>query len=397
MSVDQKTQAEATVRQLHEAARPPAPPARLRRRHAGLLASFALIVLLPLAVVAAYLARVAAPQYESTLAFSVRQEEAPAPAALFGAFTGLGTPGAADADILYAFLESQDLVARIDAALGLREIYAAHGGADPVFAFDSQGTIEDLTDHWRRMTKIAYDPGTGLIELRVWAFDPDDAQAVAGAVLAESTALINSLSDAARADATRHAETDLALASAALAGARQRLTEYRARTQIVDPGADIQGRMGLLAELQARLADEMIRVDLLELRTRPDDPRLNEGRQVTQVIEDRIAAERRRLGAGGGAVTGRDYATALAEYSRLAVDLEIAEEAYATARAALDLGRAEARRQSRYLAAHIRPTRAERATAPDAAIILGGAAFFLTLGWAVMALVFYSLRDRRRA
>ena len=154
--------------------------------------------------------------------------------------------------------------------------------------------------------------------------------------------------------------------------------------------------MGLLAELQARLADELIRVDLLELRTRSDDPRLNEGRQVTDAIEARIAAERRRLGAGELQVTGVDYATTLAEFSRLAVDLEIAEETYASARAERDLARAEARRQRRYLAAHVQPTRAERATAPDRILIVAVAAFFLFLGWALGALVYYSLRDRRR-
>ena len=127
----------------------------------------------------------------------------------------------------------------------------------------------------------------------------------------------------------RYAEADLADAVAALTEARERLTTFRATTQIVDPGADLQGRMGLIAELQARLADELIRVDLLELRTGADDPRLNEGRQVTRAIEARIAAERRRLGGRGGRrSTNRDYARTLQEFSRLSVDVEIAEEAY---------------------------------------------------------------------
>ncbi len=375
---------------------PAAPPARPKRRHWGLLASFLVLVASPLGAVAGYLWGAAEDQYESTLAFSVRQEEAPAPTALFGAFAGISPSTASDTDVLYAYLDSQDLVARIDAALDLRAIYSRPRLRDPVFAFDPSGTIEDLTRHWRWMTLVAYDPGTGLIELTVRAFDAAEATAIAEAVLGESTALVNGLSEAARADATRYAEADLADAVAALADARERLTAFRTATQIVDPGADLQGRMGLLAELQARLADELIRVDLLELRTQPDDPRLNEGRQVTDAIEARIAAERRRLGAGGLQVNEQDYARTIAEFSRLSVDVEIAEEAYASARAARDLARAEARRQSRYLAAHIRPTLAERSTAPDRALILGVTAFFLCLVWALLALVYYSLRDRRR-
>jgi capsular polysaccharide transport system permease protein len=363
----------------------------------GLAASFVLMVVLPLGAMAAYLWLRAEDQFEASLGFSVRREEAPAPAALLGAFTGFSPQGASDADVLYAYLDSQDLVARIDAALDLRNVYSGPRERDPVFAFDPSGTIEDLARYWRRMTRVAYDPGTALIELRVRAFDAASAQAIAEAVLAESTALVNSLSEAARDDATRHAEADLAEAVAALSDAREKLTAFRAETQIVDPGADLQGRMGLIAELQARLADELIRVDLLELRTQGGDPRLNEGRQVTEAIEARIAAERRRLGAGGLDINEQDYARTLSEFSRLSVDLEIAEEAYAAARTARDLARAEARRQSRYLAAHIRPTLAERATAPDRALIVAVAGFFLFLGWALLALVYYSLRDRRRA
>lgn len=375
---------------------PPAPAAKVAPRHRGLLATFLLAVVLPLGLIATYLWGRAADQYESTLAFSVRQEDAPAVSSLFGAFSGVAPATASDTDVLYAYLNSQDLVARIDARLDLRTTYSAPVGSDPVFAFNPSGTIEDLTRYWGRMTQVAYDPGTGLIELRVRAFDPDASYQIALAVLDESTRLINGLSEAAREDAIRYAEADLGDAIAALTSARERLTAFRAETQIIDPGADVQGRMGLLAELQARLADELIRVDLLELRTTVDDPRLTEGRQITNVIEERIAAERRRLGAGERRVSGEDYATTLAEYARLAVDLEIAEEAYASARAARELARADARRQSRYLAAHVQPTRAERATAPNRALIFGLIGFFLVLGWSLAALVFYALRDRRR-
>ena len=123
----------------------------------------------------------AADQFESTLAFSVRQEEAPAPSALFGAFAGFTSQTASDTDVLYAYLDSGDLVARVDADVGLRAAYSLPRAQDPVFAFDPSGTIEDLTRYWRRMTRVAYDPGTGLIEIRVRAFDAASAKAIAEA------------------------------------------------------------------------------------------------------------------------------------------------------------------------------------------------------------------------
>ena len=76
------------------------------------------------------------------------------------------------------------------------------------------------------------------------------------------------------------------------------------------------------------------------------------------------------------------------------VDREFAEETYRVALTAVDLARANAQRQSRYLATYIRPTLAQKAEYPQRGILLSIGGLFLLLGWAVMALIYYSIRDR---
>ena len=56
--------------------------------------------------------------------------------------------------------------------------------------------------------------------------------------------------------------------------------------------------------------------------------------------------------------------------------------------------RSWASRQSRYLASYIPPTRPETAEYPQRLVLTGIVAAFLVLLWAVMALVYYSIRDR---
>ena len=56
---------------------------------------------------------------------------------------------------------------------------------------------------------------------------------------------------------------------------------------------------------------------------------------------------------------------------------------------------AEARRQTRYLAAHIEPTRAEQAEFPKRFLLLSLGAMIALLVWAMSVLILYSLRDRR--
>jgi capsular polysaccharide transport system permease protein len=360
----------------------------------GFLLSFLAMVIVPLLCAAAYLYWRAVPQYESTVGFSVRREEAAMPVDFLGGFAGLSGSGSADADILHAYLSSQELVAALDRDLDLRGAFALYRAEDPVFAFREGGTIEDLVTYWGRMTRLSYDAGTGLIELRVRAFEPALAQDIAAAAFGHSQNLINALSAIARDDILDGAKVALDQAGARLRAARGALTAFRTESQIVDPGADVSGQMGLLTRLQAELADELIRLDLLENQTRESDPRIAQSRQRIAVIDARIATERQKIGSGGGPA-GEDYASVMAEFERLSVDVEFARESYLAALAAHDLAVAEARRQTRYLAAHIKPTLAERATAPDPAVILGLGGVFLVLIWAVSALTWSSLRDRQ--
>ena len=376
---------------------PIATKASRKPRHWGLLASFLMIVVIPAAVSWWYLTERAVDQYASTVAFTVRSEDISSAADLFGGIgPALGaTGGSTDADILYEFIRSQAMVAEVDATLGLRAYYSRYEQDDPIFGFDSEGTIEDLTTYWKRMVRISYDAGSGLMELRVLAFDPDEAKQIADSILAKSTEMINELSAIAREDATRYAHEDLDMAVGQLKSARENLTAFRIANEIVDPTADIEGQMGLLNLLQSQQVEALIEFDLLNNSTRKGDPRLDQVQRRIDVIEARIREERRKFGVGGGETQNESYAETFAEFERLAVDREFAEQRYAATLSAFDGARTESNRQSRYLAAYIKPTLAERAEFPNRALIIGIVALFSFLSWAIMSLVYYALRDRR--
>ena len=92
---------------------------------------------------------------------------------------------------------------------------------------------------------------------------------------------------------------------------------------------------------------------------------------------------------------GQEYATIIAEFESLSVDREFAETAYAAALSALDAARGEASRQSRYLAAYIQPTLAQKSEFPQRELLLALVALFAFLTWAILSLIYYALRDRR--
>ncbi len=368
-------------------------PARVKTRHFLLVLSFLLCVVIPSTLGFWYLYGFAKDQYGSTLAFSVRSEEFTSPLDLLGGLGQISTSASADSDILYEYMQSQKLVENIDKNINLRSLYAKAEG-DIVFGYDENGAIEDLLEYWIRMVDISYDSGTRLTEVVIKAFAPEDAQLIAGEIQKESTALINRLNLVAREDATRYAKQELDLSAVRLKDARQELTQFRTTTQIIDPLTNLQGQMGLLSQLEQQLAEALISSDLLKDTTSSSDPRLLQAERRIEVIQTRINAERDRLAGVNGRGEGT-LSTLFGDFERLSVEQKFAEESYLLALSTHNTAVLEAQRQSLYLAAHIEPTLAETSQYPKRGLLGSLFMVFLLFGWSILALVFYSLRDRR--
>lgn len=376
----------------------PAATASRRPRHLVLIAAFLAVVLGPTGLAAVYLYTRAVDQYASEMGFAVHSEDtssAFAELGLPGAILGGGNTSATDTDFLYEYIQGQQIVESVDAELDLRAIYTRHHERDPWFSLAPEATIEELTAHWQRMVTLDYDSGTGLIKVRVLAPSAADAHAIGEAILERSSQAVNALDTIARADKMEAAERDLEAAVEGLTEARQALAAFRTRTQMIDPAADLQGQMGLLTNLQLQQAEALIELDLLRQSAGPADPRIEQIELRLDVIEGRIAEERDELTVSRGGDGREDYVAIIGEYERLAMNKEFAQTSYVSALAAHEAARAEAARQSRYLASYQPPTRPQMAEHPARMQMVLLTAVFSLLTWAVAALVFYSVRDRR--
>jgi len=384
--------------------RAPAGRAGLRWRHFVSAIVFLAMVPGSLGAVGWYLFTRAQDQYSSTFGFAIHAEGEDMAGSLLSAVPGVAAfagSSSKDADILNAYLDSQALVEVVDQELGLRTAWSAPYPQDPVFALKPESSIEDLTRFWRRMVHISYDPGPGLLEVEIRSFDADSAYDIASAIERASSQLINRLGGIARQDRLKHSERELRLAESRLSTARKALTEFRIRNQIVDPLADLTGEMSVIHQLQQALADEVVAMEMLRKtvsggavdsrRGAITDTRINQSELRIDVLRNRIAEERARLGDTSGP---RDLARLMGRFEELTVGVEIAQEAYALALSAHEANRAAADRQTRYLASYSAPTKAEKAVYPKRWTILGSVGLGLMLAWAMVMLIIYSLRDR---
>lgn len=391
-----------TTEDISSGARPPLPDedpsrARVRPRHYAIMISFVVFVILPFIAATAYMWTFARDRYISRAEFSIRTNEVESAMEMLGGLAQLsGGSSSSDSEVLYNYMQSQDMVVKVQEKLDLGRIWGeVPEHKDPVFTYHGGGDIEGMLSYWQRMVKISKS-NDGILKLQVQAFTPQDAQDIARIIFDENQRMINELSAIAREDSTRYAREEMEEATAQLRESRLSLNRFRNTTQIIDPTVAIQSQMAVMNSLQEQLAKILVERGTLQQTAPAQDPRIQQINRRIEVIEAQIEAERNKLGQSQSDGDGsRPFADLLGQFEELQVDQGFAERRYIAALAAYDAAVAESRRKTRYLGAYVSPTLAQSAELPNRALN----AFFVLLlsfiAWSITVLTIYAIRERR--
>lgn len=369
---------------------------RMKLRHKIVALSFGVTVLVPTVVSGAYMAFVAADQYQSSAAFAVRSIDGKVGSDILGMFTqGAGASStSSDSYMLLDYIRSESMIAAVSTKIDIDEAFAQRG-ADLWYAMQPNLPVEDRLDYWRQMININYDHTSSILTLSVKAFAPSTAQAIASGIIAESERLINDLSLEARAGVLRASRDEVELAEGRLTAARMALRNFRDISQVADPveAAKLAGQ--LVANLEQQLTQ--LKTELTTARTRmsTDSPRIRVMTAQIQSLEKQLNEERQRFGSGKTSRENNgDVASRIQQYEALETEREFAEKAYTGALGSLEKARIDANNQQRYLATFIKPTMSEMAQYPTRflnTLLVFLACLFL---WGVAVMGYYNIRDR---
>jgi len=217
--------------------------------------SFLAVVLLPVAVAAAYYFVIAADQYVAEFRFTLSTAEPVRldPLSLL-AGNAAQSPASIESQILVQYIASRAMVDEADAALDLRRLFSppeADWWARP----PQSATIEELVHYWKGQVDPFYEPANGTVAVRVRAFAPADALRLAQTIVAACERLVNDLSGRARRDALHHAEAELSRAESRLKSVLGEIRAFRDREGLIDPARTAEAT-GLLS---TRLRDDLVR------------------------------------------------------------------------------------------------------------------------------------------
>ncbi len=334
---------------------------RLRRqRMFGLAKRLALFVVLPTLLATAYYGAVASDQYESHAQFTVHSVEASAGAGLDGLLGGLTGGGSRDTLIVRDHILSRDMLAQLDEEHGFSEAWKAPS-LDAIARLPADATFEDAFEHYQDHVFVDYDSNSGVLTLVVRAPDPAMSKTFAEAILAHSEARVNELSLRERADRTRYAEEQVAKSEARLTKARKAVLEQQTSNAELSPQAEAGASMAVRTSLEGELA--RARAELMELQSfmTADAPKVKAARQRVRALSAQVGAEKSRV----VGPKGDGLAKSMAEFEEAMVEKEFAEAAYRSAMTTLELARADAARQHRYLAVIAAPSLPDESTYPE--------------------------------
>lgn len=320
----------------------------------------ALFIGLPTLLSALYYALFAADQYQTEALISVRAAHGTPTSSLLGTILSGGTIGqsSVDANTISKFVVSHDAVRKLNGDLNLKEIYSKPR-LDFWARLSASATFEELVEYYGTMVESSFDSTSGNTHIRVRAFAPEDAQAIAVALIEVSEELVNSLNLRAEEDALRLARSEMSRAETALSSVRQRMQQFRLTHRDIDPAKSTRAIGEIIAGLEAQHAATSAELSEMSSYMKGDSLQVEAMRRKAQAIEQQIIQEQQKL-------TGQDSATTdvLAQYEALILEHELANRAYASAIASLERARVEAQQQYSYVVPVVSPHRPEEAQYP---------------------------------
>lgn len=372
-----------------------APPASTAGRHrlwSWRMASFVVLVLVPIVIAAVYYVAVAADQYVAEFRLSLRAADAPRlePLLLLGGDTA-HTAAASESQIVAQYIASRAIVDQLDPALGLRKLFSPPQ-ADWWARLPLPASIEELVLFWQRQVDPFYDASTGTIVVRVRAFTAADAFRIAQAIVGASEKLVNELSARARRDALGYAEAEVTHAEERLKAALTAIREFRDSAGIIDPGKSADATSALATKLRDELLKATAELTTLKAYLRDDAP-------PVRVLKSRIRSlETQQKGLAHELTdTGRPAAPplsrSLGSYEALEAERKFAEASYQHALEGLDRARDNADRQHLYIASFVPPSPPETALYPHRWRSVGLVALAAFAIWAIGCLGVQTIRD----
>ncbi len=353
---------------------------------------FWLTVILPTAFSTVYFGAVASDIYISESSFVVRSPKNQASLTGFGALLqGSGfSRSQDDSYTVQEYMRSRTALEQLQQELPVKSFYDSQGDILSRFnGFKLNDSQEAFFRYFKDRLSIDLDSVSGIATLRVRAFKPEEGQQINQKLLNLGEELINRLNERARKDTLAYAEQAVEEAEKNVNDTAEALSKYRIKNKIFD----LPAQSGVQLSLISTLKSELIRVEtqLAQLVSiTPDNPQVPALEMRQKSLRKEIEQQSKNLSGSNNSI-----ATQTAEYQRLVLANELAQQQLTAAMTSLQNTRGEADRQQLYLEVINKPSQPDWALEPHRLYNILATFIIGLMLYGVLSLLIASIREHK--
>lgn len=366
---------------------------RLAKNKRHTLIAYILLVIIPLTFVVFYLLVFTQDRYVTNSTIVVKQvAEVNNPTNNgLGALLGVSNTSTEDGQFLRAYIQSRDLVEKLDQQLQLRQAFIGTG-KDPIFELDSEATKEELVEYYNKRVKVELNELTQLLTITTEGFSPEFSLKLNQAILKESDLFINDVSQRVAKDQLTFAQEQLDESLTHLTKAREDLIAYQNQNQIFDPQAQAMAIAQIVNTLESNLAQLRTEERTLLSYLNPTAPQVVALRSQIDAVAKQVEDEKAKLTSPNNAEKLNRNAV---DFESLKAQVEFSTDLYKLSLASLEKARLEAIRKLKNVVIITSPQQAQEALYPRVAYIVFSAFLLLNLLFGVVMLVRSVIREHK--
>lgn len=363
-------------------------------------ASLGVVFVAPTLAAIVYFGFLAADQFVSHAEFTVSAGESPL---RDGVSSFAGVPMqliVQDTQIVTNFIQSREMIDKLEARVGLRAIYS-RDGADALARFDPKRPVERLLKYWKKVASTSIKMPGGIVRLDVSAFTPQDAKRVADATLALCEDLVSDLNARINRDAVALAQTGFERAGERLAKTLAAQETVRNQSGILEAKLSGEAISGLIKQLRGVLIEQTGAYESELKSMRAEAPQMRERKIRIDVMARQIAKLESELTGGpdttnlpmGQENTGQTVAAAMVKFDTLESEKKADLQIYENAAEALEHARVAAEFKIVYFKVFVRPSLPEEPEYPRWRTDIALVAVSSLAAWGVLMAVASAVRN----
>lgn len=346
----------------------------------GVIASFVLLVLIPIAGASIYYGLIASDQYATEVKFSLQSGNSSVLDSLSGIVGITGSQNSQDAQVIAEFIRSRAMAEQVEARFGFQKLFSRND-VDWLSRLDPTDPFEDVVKFWGRHVDTHVEVQSGIITVLVRAFTAEDSFKLAGLIVASSEELVNKMTERARQDSLRQSKLEFDRAQTAMVKASEAMRDLRNREGILDAGAVAKASEKVITALKIALANREQDYAARVKSVSPDAPQMRILTAQIENIKDQIQTISAQLASPDGRFPEpksrfaaldrpqdgeqpRLLSASMKLLEQRQLELSIAQHRYAQAATSYEAARLDASSQHAYLNSFVAPILADSATYP---------------------------------